>query len=55
MQTPRPISATRNVTMKLTSATGVRADISMNVATMAKSAITSGTNARNEANTKARR
>ena len=50
---PSPISATRNWTMKLTSTSPVRPSTARKVVRMATAAISSGTRARNEPNTKA--
>ena len=51
MATPRPISEIRNCTTKLTSLKVVRPSTSRKVVRMETAAISSGTNARNEAKT----
>ena len=53
MATPRPISAIRNWTIGETAVSWVSPSSSRNVVRIETIAITSGTNARNEANTKA--
>ena len=52
MATPRPINAMRNSTTKLTSVTVVRPRTRRNVVRIETAAISSGTSARNDANTK---
>lgn len=54
MAIPRPTRATRNSTMKDTSVRYVRPRTTSNVVRIETAATTSGTKARNEANTKAR-